>query len=90
MSKNESNILEGEIDEPLCELIKSNNVLDEISKDSYKNIYLHKPVLQVEASGFQVLPGLLDTFLYALNTLSPPVRRMKKIKLFHSFFYVII
>ncbi|MBA4418071.1 MAG: dehydrogenase, partial [Syntrophus sp. (in: bacteria)] len=25
----------------------------------------HRPVLEVEAAGFQVLPGLLDSFLYA-------------------------
>ncbi len=33
---------------------------------SRNEIYSHRPVQQIEAAGFQVLPGLLDAFLTAL------------------------
>jgi|LSQX01.2.fsa_nt_gb dGTPase len=63
--KNEEEILNGKLKVSLCSLINSATILKEINNISIKNIYEYKSVLQVEAAGFRVLPGLLDTFLYA-------------------------
>jgi dGTPase len=60
-------ILSGKLDTPLTDLIEAAPVLDAILELSKSKIYSHKPVIQVVAAGFQVLPGLLDTFLYALK-----------------------
>lgn len=59
-------ILCNKYDEPLCDHIEAQSVLEEIQDISYKEIYSHRPVRQVEAAGFQVLPGLLDAFFTAL------------------------
>lgn len=65
--ENEDKILNGELDIALTDLIESSYLLDKIIKLSFDKIYSHKPVIQIEAAGFKVLPGLLDTFLYALR-----------------------
>ena len=64
---NEGNILEGDFDKPLTRKIESYQLLQEILKFSREEIYTYKPVIQIEAAGFQVLPGLLNTFLSALK-----------------------
>lgn len=64
---NENDILNVKFDKRLCKLIESNTILDQIINLSQTQIYSHRPVLQVEAAGFQVLPGLLETFLIALR-----------------------
>ncbi len=61
--KKEQELLKGEFDKPLCELIPSYKLLEKIKTIVEEKIYRYKPVLQIEAAGFQVLPGLLDTFL---------------------------
>lgn len=65
--ENEGKILKGAFDSNISDLIESNYLLDEIITLSMNKIYSHKPVIQIEAAGFKVLPGLLDTFLYALK-----------------------
>lgn len=65
--KNEEKILNGQLDKPLTDLIESNKLLKVIIKLSVDKIYSHKPVIQIEAAGFKVLPGLLHTFLSALR-----------------------
>lgn len=64
---NEDKILTGEFDEPITTMIESYQLLKEILELSREEIYTHKPVIQIGAAGFQVLPGLLDTFLSALK-----------------------
>ena len=64
--KNEEDILKGEMENPLCDLIESRSIMKKIRNVSKSKIYAYKPVLQVEAAGFQVLPGLLNTFLTAV------------------------
>jgi dGTPase len=59
-------ILAGKYDEPLCDCIQAQPALKKIHEISKNEIYSHRPVRQVEAAGFQVLPGLLDAFLTAL------------------------
>ncbi|MFW6306555.1 MAG: dGTP triphosphohydrolase [Bacillota bacterium] len=63
----EKEILEGNFDKPITKVIESSKLLSDILDTSIKNIYSHNPVIQVEAAGFKVLPGLLDNFLYALK-----------------------
>ncbi len=65
--KNENSILTGEFDQALVEHIPAKPILEEINKLSVRNIYSHSPVLQIEAAGFQVLPGLLELFFTALT-----------------------
>lgn len=64
---NESMILQAKFDQKLCKYIESNKVMKKISDISVSQIYRHRPVIQVEAAGFRVLPGLLDSFLTALK-----------------------
>lgn len=65
--ENEDKILNCKFDSNLTDLIESSYLLKEIIELSINKIYTHKPVIQIEAAGFKVLPGLLDTFLYALK-----------------------
>ena len=62
----EEDILDGKMEKPLCELIESASIMKKINNVSISKIYAYKSVLQIEAAGFQVLPGLLDTFLSAV------------------------
>lgn len=65
--KNEDSILTGEFDQTLIERIPAKPILEEINTLSEQNIYSYGPVLQIEAAGFQVLPGLLELFFTALT-----------------------
>lgn len=60
-------ILEGNLDQSLVDCIASARALDRIIKISKEKIYKAREVLEIEAAGFQVLGGLLDTFLAATN-----------------------
>jgi len=63
----EKEILEAKFDKSLFENIETKDVVDKIRNFSKKNIYTDKSVIQVEAAGFQVLPGLLGAFLDAIK-----------------------
>lgn len=63
----EEEILKGEFDQSLTDIIPSAQALAEISNLSVEKIYRSKPVLEKEAAGFQVLEGLLEVFSQALN-----------------------
>ena len=63
----EAEFLDGKLDIRVTDLIESSHLLNEIIELSREKIYAHKPVIQIEAAGFKVLPGLMDTFLYALK-----------------------
>ncbi len=56
----EQEILNGTFDTPLINLLSCKPVLDEIKDLSITLIYRNKPVLEIEAAGFEVLGGLLD------------------------------
>lgn len=70
-------LLEGTYDSSLTDGIESAQDLTEVSEVSKKFIYSHDTILQIEAAGFQVIPGLLDMFLSALR--SPERSSSKKI-----------
>ncbi|AEL25240.1 dGTP triphosphohydrolase [Cyclobacterium marinum] len=62
----EVDILSGEFDQALTEIIPSAENLEAITSLSVKKIYRSQPVLEKEAAGYQVLEGLLATFSEAL------------------------
>lgn len=59
---NEKNLLDGAFDEALTELCIFRDSLQRISEVSIEKIYHAKHVVEIEASGHQVLPGLLEEF----------------------------
>ena len=74
-SENEEEIRRFRFEAPLTKLVRSKNVLNEIEDFSIQKMYRHRPVLQIEAAGFQVLPGLLELFLLALKDCSVKGKR---------------
>jgi dGTPase len=63
----EEEMLTGNFDKALTDIIPSAKALEKISLLSVEKIYRSKPVLEKEAAGFQVLEGLLEVFSKALN-----------------------
>lgn len=64
---NEKDIRETKFDKNLLKNIKAKDIVDKIKEISEEKIYTYKPVIQVEAAGYKVLPGLLETFLNAIK-----------------------
>jgi dGTPase len=65
----EKSILDGKFDQALTDEIVSKNALKEISKISVEKIYRARTVVEIEASGHAVLPGLLEEFVVAAQSL---------------------
>ena len=61
----EQAILNGTFDFALTDVCNSKKALDNISKVSIEKIYHSKNVVEIEASGHEVLPGLLQEFILA-------------------------
>jgi dGTPase len=59
---NEESILNGSFDQGLCDECHSRDALKEIIRISIDKIYSARSVVEVEAAGHEVLPGLLDEF----------------------------
>lgn len=53
-------ILAGVYDEPLMEHIPSHPGVEAIRQTCEEVIFVHRPVIEIEAAGFQVIGGLLD------------------------------
>ncbi|MCU7494341.1 MAG: deoxyguanosinetriphosphate triphosphohydrolase [Ignavibacteria bacterium] len=66
-SEEEERILEGKLSEDLINLIPSADVLKEIKTVSKEEIYSYKSVIERETAGYEVLGGLLDIFITAVN-----------------------
>jgi dGTPase len=62
---NEKQILAGEFDHALTDLCEFKDALRQISDVSIQKIYRAKHVVEIEASGHQILPGLLEEFCRA-------------------------
>ena len=62
---NEKNILEGKFDCALADECESSKAIDDIIKISVEKIYKARSVVEIEASGHVVLPGLLEEFTNA-------------------------
>jgi dGTPase len=63
----EENIMNGKLDKDLISLLPTADSLEEIKRVSVEKIYSIKGVVEREAAGFEVLGGLLDTFINAVN-----------------------
>ncbi len=61
----ETSILEGKFDQALTDIIPSQQALKVITEVSIKKIYRAKQVVEIEAAGHEVLPGLLHEFIEA-------------------------
>lgn len=61
----EDELLAGTFDQALTDLCRFRDVLKEISEVSIERIYHAKHVVEIEASGHQILPGLLEEFTQA-------------------------
>ena len=64
--RNEEQLLTGTFDKALTGLIPSSDILKKIEKLSIVKIYQSRKVLEKEAAGFEVLPGLLEAFTSAV------------------------
>lgn len=68
----EEEILQGTFDTSLIKLSKHTNEIDQIKSISLQKVYKAKQVIEIEAAGFEVIGGLLDMFLKALNQICMP------------------
>ncbi len=64
---NEQKILSGEFELDLISVIDPAKYLEEIKEISKKELYAHRSVVEREAAGYEVLGGLLDAFITAVN-----------------------
>jgi len=62
---NENDILNGKFDHALTDLISSRNILGEIIGVSIEKLYRSPMVQEIEAGGFEVLGGLLESYTTA-------------------------
>ncbi|MDD5698459.1 MAG: deoxyguanosinetriphosphate triphosphohydrolase [Victivallaceae bacterium] len=60
-------ILAGELTEPLVKLIPSAAALRTIQERSREDVYTYQRAVEIEAAGFELTEGLLDTFAAAMN-----------------------
>lgn len=65
--ENEKEILSGKFRNELVTIIAKSNTLKKIEKASIAKIYRHRSVVEREVAGYEVLGGLLDTFITAYN-----------------------
>ncbi|RDV12582.1 dNTP triphosphohydrolase [Pontibacter diazotrophicus] len=64
--QHEQEMLQGTYDTPLINELSCKPVLDKIKDLSVRLIYQNRPVLEIEAAGFEVLGGLLDACVKAV------------------------
>jgi dGTPase len=62
--------MKGRLTEDLIDIIPSAKVLKEIKTVSKEEIYSYKSVIERETAGYEVLGGLLDIFITAVNAAS--------------------
>jgi dGTPase len=61
----EDDILAGNFDDPLLSIIEAKQTMEEIFKRSKESVYSASSVVDIEAAGFDVIGGLLETFASA-------------------------
>lgn len=66
----EHDMLSGNFDSALVDLCPSRNGLKKIIEVSVEKIYRARKVVEIEAAGHEVLPGLLEEFIAAARSLS--------------------
>jgi dGTPase len=75
--QHEQEIMQGIYDKPLINELACKPVLDKIKDLSISLIYQNRPVLEIEAAGFEVLGGLLDAGIKAV--FKPDSKHHKKL-----------
>jgi len=73
----EKAILNGSFDGALTDFGKFKDPLREISRHSVERIYRARHVVEIEAAGHEVLPGLLDEFITAARVLKSSEKSRK-------------
>jgi len=63
----EKNILSGKLEDDLISIILKVELLNKIKDVSIEKIYRARSVVEREVAGYEVLGGLLDTFIHAYN-----------------------
>ena len=63
----EKNLLDGKLGNDLISFLPFGDVLDKIQQISVEKIYSFTSVVEREAAGYEVIGGLLDTFIGAVN-----------------------
>lgn len=74
----EAAIMSGDFDKALADECPSRMVLDQIAKTSFRQIYRSRNVLEIEASGHEVLPGILHEFVTAGKFIIESANSQKK------------
>ncbi len=77
--ENEGAILNGTFDTPLIDAGTNREAWAAIQQRSIETIYATPRGVKIEAAGFEVLGGLLDVFVSALNGLDTQPRRSRKL-----------
>ena len=77
--ENENAILTGTFDTPLIDAGAHREAWAAIQQRSIETIYATPRGVKIEAAGFEVLGGLLDVFVSALNDLDTQPRRSRKL-----------
>jgi dGTPase len=72
--ESERAILAGDFDEPLIDIVPSREAWRTIQQRSIETIYATTRGVEIEAAGFEVLGGLLDIFVSALNDVAASAR----------------
>jgi len=67
---NEEAILAGKFEQPLIQCAQVAEPLEAIVRRSRKNLYANPRGLEIEAAGFEVIGGLLDLFVEAVEALA--------------------
>jgi dGTPase len=76
--KNHDSILAGEFNEPLVRSIPSAEALENIQRRSFEDIYTYQRAVEIEAAGFELTEGLLNSFAAAINDYAEAVNKNKK------------
>jgi len=63
----ENNVLAGKLEDDLITIIPNGKTLKKITEVSIDKIYRTRSVVEREVAGYEVLGGLLDTFIHAYN-----------------------
>jgi len=66
--ENETLLLEGRLEQSLMDLLPQDDLdlLEAINDYSYRNVYNHKPVVEIEIAGFHIIGALLKNFVEAV------------------------
>lgn len=74
----EKEMLAGELDRPLVDLIPAGGVLEEIYEISFRNIYNYRRVTEISIAGYELTSGLLDAFMSAVMEYVDAVRNRRE------------